>query len=234
MKSSSHLKNTGYHFVVGIDEVGRGPVAGPVSVCGFVVMGEGKLRKISMGNHIEISRSKIEHLIFPDGLVCDSKKLSKKKRGDISEKLHLLKKENRVFFHIAERTAKEIDERGISLCLRECVTEILEHIEKSVFTDKEHMHILLDGALHAPTTYIYQETIVKGDEKIAEIAMASIIAKVYRDAYMEKQSFIYKDYGFDHNAGYLTKKHSKAIEKYGICPLHRKSFLKNIIINNGK
>ena len=85
--------------------------------------------------------------------------------------------------------------------------------------------IFLDGGLHAPAEYVNQETIIRGDELHPVISLASIVAKVSRDAIMTKYSKNYPEYGFEKHSGYGTKAHYEAIKKYGQTPIHRKSFI---------
>ena len=99
--------------------------------------------------------------------------------------------------------------------------------EKYGVCEIEYM-VLLDGGLKAPEEYKHQETIIKGDEKIKCIALASIVAKVERDRYMERKDKYYPEYSFIDHKGYGTKDHYKMIKKYGISPLHRKSFLTKV------
>ena len=86
-------------------------------------------------------------------------------------------------------------------------------------------HIFLDGGLKAPVEYVNQKTIIKGDELFPVISLASIVAKVTRDNLMTKHSKEYPEYGFEKHSGYGTKTHYDAIKKYGLTPIHRKSFI---------
>ena len=88
--------------------------------------------------------------------------------------------------------------------------------------------VLLDGGLRAPKRFMYQKTIIRGDEKEYAIALASIMAKVTRDRKMVKLSKKYPLYGFNSHKGYGTKKHYEKIKKCGLCELHRRSFLKQL------
>lgn len=201
-------------MIIGIDEVGRGPLAGPVTVCAFT----------SPLNEEELLS------IFPSGILQDSKKLTAKKRALIFTKLQALHKEKKVYWCVGERSAKEIDDRGISTCIKECVSEILDSLQKEYEVSPQAMHIFLDGSLHADKSYTNQETIVRGDEKVVHIALASIIAKELRDDYMKKEGAIYPHFGFEKHAGYGTAFHLDAIQKHGPSPLHRRSFLKKILL----
>ncbi len=194
-------------YIIGIDEVGRGPIAGPLVVCACA---------LQVGTEV-LS-------LFPKGELRDSKKLSEKVRIGIVDKLQPFVESGQVIFGIGEVSAEEIDSKGLSHAIKEALASAVRKVHnKDVAQDS---FIFLDGSLHVEDTY-QQETVIKGDEKIKEIALASIIAKVYRDTLMKKVGDAYPDYGFESHVGYGTKAHYEAIKKYGITPLHRKSFLKN-------
>lgn len=197
---------------IGIDEVGRGPIAGPVTVCAFAT---------------ELSDEELLAL-FPKKELKDSKKLTAKNRALIFEVLQILQSEGKVFWHVSSRTAKEIDQRGISICIKECIQESLEMICKALLRKEESLLVYLDGSLHAPTRFIRQETIIKGDENIPVIACASIVAKETRDIFMKELAKDYPAYGFEKHVGYGTRAHYEAIKSHGLTPLHRKSFLKKL------
>lgn len=200
---------------IGIDEVGRGPLAGPVVVCGFV----------SFVNETELLT------LFPKGTLKDSKKLTEKWRESISASLHELQKEGKVSFVIAERSAQHIDSHGIAVSIRECVHEIGEKIiESNAFTKNDTL-LLLDGGLQGHESFSRQETIIKGDEKVIEISCASIVAKTYRDSYMKQKGTELPLYMFEKHMGYGTEAHRKAIQNYGPIEEHRLTFLKNILKN---
>lgn len=195
-------------YRIGIDEVGRGPVAGPVVVCACAVE-EG---------------FDLLHL-FPKGELKDSKKLSEKKREEIRCALDFLEKEKKLEWGIGEVSAERIDEIGISLSIKEAMDNALLQLEqKGISLETE---VLLDGSLYAPERYIKQSTHIKGDEKFIEISLASIIAKVYRDTFMKELGKELPLYGFENHVGYGTKAHYEAIRQFGFTQYHRKSFLKN-------
>jgi ribonuclease HII len=192
-------------FIVGIDEVGRGPIAGPVAVGAFVILNNDILNDF-IG-------------------VKESKQLSAKKREIWFEKIQNFKKDNKVNFSVNFQSEKVIDSMGISYAIRAALSECLN--ELNLQTDM--VEVLLDGGLKAPASYINQKTIIKGDEKEIVIALASICAKVMRDRLMIDLSNKYDKYGFEKHMGYGTKAHYKAIEQYGITPVHRTSFLSKIL-----
>lgn len=211
-------------FVIGIDEVGRGPLAGPVTVCGVL---------------IEVKNLKTLDEFFKN--TKDSKKTSQKRRVEISELItENTQKEikDKIFYSVKSKTNREIDKFGISVCIKKCVEEIIDELTKINFVKSKlklsDFLILLDGNLKAPAE-LNQETIIKGDEKILNIKLASIIAKCDRDDYMHKiaKSKKYKNYEFQRHVGYGTKIHREAILEFGLSDLHRKSFCKNIFKLNG-
>ncbi len=187
-------------IIAGIDEVGRGPLAGPLVISLVICPWDKQTKKILKG-------------------VKDSKKISPKKREDWVLKV---KKSNLFCYKTTKISNKLIDKNGLSYCLKVCIKRILKNLPVSPDI------IYLDGYLKAPEKY-KQKSIIKGDEKIPIISIASIFAKVYRDKIMVKESKKYCCYCFDCNKGYGTKKHIKAIKKYGTCDIHRISFLKKII-----
>jgi ribonuclease HII len=147
----------------------------------------------------------------------DSKNLSKEGRRYVVA-AHLGGKAVRCA--VASVSARVIDEKGISVALRMAVREALRRAD----VDPRCSEVLLDGSLHAPSMFI-QKTIVKGDEKIPIIALASSLAKLHRDRLMERYARRYPGYGFERHAGYGTKAHYAALKRLHPCPIHRKSFL---------
>jgi ribonuclease HII len=216
-------------YIVGIDEVGRGPIAGPVAVCAFLIKDNSIL-----DNQKEKKLPKLK----------DSKKLSKKQREVWFEYLKVAKAEGFCDYAVSFVSGENIDKFGIAKCIQKALNKSLSEITKqdnsnsSRFTqiDLRHTatqnlnylasyHIYLDGGLHAPKEYINQETIIKGDELHPVISCASIMAKVMRDRVMTKFAKEYPEYGFENHVGYGTKSHYDAIKKHGQTPIHRKSFI---------
>lgn len=184
----------GFEIICGIDEAGRGPLAGPVYAAA-VILPKG-------------------HII--EG-VNDSKKLSEKKREQLFDKIL----DECVSYGIGIADEKEIDEINILqatfLAMRRAVDNL------SVKPDIA----LIDGN-KKPGLDIEQWDIVKGDSKSASISAASILAKVSRDRYMLEMAERYPQYQFEKHKGYGTKLHYEMLEKYGISPIHRKTFLKKL------
>lgn len=213
-------------YILGIDEVGRGCIAGPITFCAFI-----------MKENIKIQNDKNNFK--------DSKKLTPIKRRTLLTIFNKRKLEGDCDFVIVSHSAKEIEKIGltkvINKCLERCVTNI---IRLNYNLDKSETIIRLDGGLKLTQEFIDKirlkynfnleyETIIKGDEKVEVIANASIVAKVARDNYMinlSKKLYHQKDiyYAFDKNVGYGTALHYKYIQKYGLTEHHRKSWVKKV------
>lgn len=186
----------GYTNICGVDEAGRGPLAGPV--CAAAV-------------------------IFPEGVtvegVNDSKKLSPKKRDELFDKI----KENALAYHIAFASVDEIEKINILNAAMLAMKRAVEGL--SVKAD----FILVDGNKTPYFNNIPCAAIVKGDARSHSIAAASILAKVTRDRLMEDFAKKYPEYGFEQHKGYGTKLHREKLLQYGMCEIHRPSFLKKIL-----
>ena len=188
-------KHGRYEIICGIDEAGRGPLAGPV-VAGAAVL------------------PKDCRILY----INDSKKLSAKKRDELYDEI----RERAVSFGVGVIDHERIDEINILQATYEAMRAAISSL--SVSPD-----MLLNDAVRIPGIDIPQEAIIKGDAKSQSIAAASILAKVTRDRIMEAYALIYPEYGFEKNKGYGSAEHIAAIKKYGPCPIHRKSFIKNFI-----
>ena len=200
-------------FSVGIDEAGRGPLAGPVSV-GVVIVSE-KFNPTS-------PRLRGASKRFFRG-IKDSKKLSEHSREEWFEKAEEAKEAGDLNFAVALVGEKTIDQKGIVESIKIGIQECLDKLKVP-----KHSKIFLDGSLCAPKEFKHQKTIIKGDEKVALISLASIMAKVTRDRYMVRLSKKYPEYGFEIHKGYGTFKHREAIKKFGASKVHRKSYLTNL------
>ena len=184
----------GYALIGGVDEVGRGPLAGPV-VCASVIM---PLDDIIIG-------------------VDDSKKLSKKKREMLYDKIL----EKAIAYSIQKVEPSVIDEINILNATKLCMKNAIETL--SVRPDV----VLIDAVKLDLSVETF--SIIKGDLKSYSIGCASIIAKVFRDRLMEEYAKTYPEYGFEKHSGYGTKQHITAIKEIGACPIHRKTFIKNFL-----
>lgn len=232
-----------FSYVVGIDEVGRGPLAGPVTVCAFAIPYD-----LYMKRYIGF-RKLVNGAGGPKAfdLMQDSKTVKEERREEASKLLWDLASDRSsesggIFFSIASKSAKDIDKYGISVCIKKLVSKNLQEIvkkisnvnksgkksAKNVDNNLNNILVLLDGSLKAPQEFVNQKTIIKGDAKEKVISCASILAKVYRDKYMKKLSkkSEFSKYDFHVNKGYGTLKHRKAIQRCGLSGEHRRSFCK--------
>lgn len=191
-----------YHelMILGIDEVGRGPWAGPL-VVGAVILGGAEI----------------------DGL-DDSKKLTKKRR----QTLDALIRQQAAAWALGWVSAQELDEAGMSEALRLATRRAVEQIQAQCRQQNlAFSEIIIDGKvnfLRGTALEKFVTTIPKADGLIPSVSAASIIAKVARDQFMVEQAAVYPGYGFASNAGYGVAKHRVAIERLGVTPLHRLSF----------
>lgn len=200
-------------FCIGIDEAGRGPIAGPVAVAAFCV---------SVSKHVQ---HRVLHM-FPDGRVRDSKQLTPDVRERIFKALADEKKKGGIRYAVSFTSAAVIDRKGISFAIRHALSRSLRTLALSA----AKCEVRLDGGLKAPSEFVHQKTIIKGDEKEAVVALASIVAKVSRDKKMIALAKKHPQYGFDVHKGYGTKAHYRKIRRHGLSPIHRRSFLKNLAV----
>lgn len=191
-------------YVVGVDEAGRGPLAGPVAV-GIICAPES----------FDILGT------FPG--LNDSKQLSEKARERIYVQLEAGAGGEELRHAVIFRDAQDIDERGIAVVIREAVAEGVQEL----LPDSSIGTVYLDGSLKAPETYM-QETIVRGDSLIPAIMLASVAAKVSRDRLMRVLANTYPQYEFERHKGYGTALHMARIKEHGPCAIHRRSFLKGL------
>jgi ribonuclease HII len=199
------VKNN-FKYVIGIDEVGRGPIAGPVAVCALCLQNN-------------FNKNKYKNF-------RDSKKLSHIQRVKWLEKINEEKKNGNIIYKVSFASNKIIDNRGIVFAINKCISNSLNFLNICA----EESLVLLDGGLKAPKEYLNQKTIIKGDEKELAIALASIVAKVTRDELMVKMARVHTGYGLEKHKGYGTATHYKALKNKGISNIHRKSFLKKLDI----
>jgi ribonuclease HII len=215
-------------YILGIDEVGRGPIAGPVTVCAFIM------------------RTDVDVLIhFKNRKLKDSKKLSNTERRRIRTELNKEKRAGNIDFVLASKSAQYIDKRGIQKAVQVCLQQALSGMLRLNYNlDSSTTKICLDGALSVEEQFIHKihkkygqkleySVNIKGDENIPAIACASIMAKITRDNYMVYLSKkLYNEegkwYGWASGVGYGTKEHYEMIATHGLTSYHRKSFLKKL------
>jgi ribonuclease HII len=191
----------GPRFIIGVDEAGRAPLAGPVAVGVVAVPADFDVAREFAG-------------------VKDSKQLTELGREKIYKKLEERKKAGDVHFRVCFGSHEVIDERGITIAVKQAVRRGVIALAPADNVEK----IYLDGLLYAPREYT-QETVVHGDELVPIISLASIAAKVTRDHLMVKYSRAYPVYLFGKHKGYPTKLHYQMLAEHGPCAIHRKSYL---------
>lgn len=190
------LHAQGIEYICGIDEAGRGPLAGPVVVAAVIMPKDSMIEGVN-----------------------DSKKISEKKREALYDKIT----EEAIAWGVGIIDQKEIDRINILNATKEGLTQAVASLEQKPDI------IVVDALTGINTLGIPYTSIIKGDAKCYSIAAASIIAKVTRDRIMRQWDELYPMYGFEKHKGYGTAMHIAAIKEYGLCPLHRLSFVKNII-----
>lgn len=188
----------GYQLICGVDEAGRGPLAGPVCAAAVILPPDLEIEGLN-----------------------DSKKLTDKRRRALYDVIT----EQALAYGIAFASEQEIDEFNILqatfLAMRRAVEQLKLQPELA----------LVDGNREPDLGIIPVKTIIKGDSLSANIAAASILAKVTRDRFMEEQDALYPQYGFSVHKGYGTQAHYAALREYGVCPIHRSTFLKKFYGN---
>lgn len=190
----SKLAAEGYQLIVGIDEAGRGPLAGPVVAAAVILDPEEKIYGLD-----------------------DSKRLTKEKREELFEEIKA-----KAFVGVAKASSSEIDKYNIReatfVAMKRAVKNLLPNLE-----DNPDI-LLVDGNAIIPGLKVEQRSVIDGDAKVNAIAAASIIAKVTRDEIIFKYAEKFPQYDFKNNKGYGTAAHIKALENYGSSPIHRRSF----------
>ncbi|MDE6240918.1 MAG: ribonuclease HII [Anaeroplasmataceae bacterium] len=184
------LYDEGYHLICGVDEAGRGPLAGPVVVASCILPPFLRIEGIN-----------------------DSKQISAKKR----EELFKIIIKNAIDYKIVFISEKDVDELNIYQATKKGMLEAIGGL------NTQPDYALID-AMPLGELKIPHNSIIHGDARCASVAAASILAKVTRDEYMEKMDVKYPNYGFKKHKGYGTKAHLEALEKYGPCEIHRKTY----------
>lgn len=191
----NEYREKGFNVICGVDEAGRGPLAGPVYAAAVILPSDCVIEGLN-----------------------DSKKLTEKKREALFDEI----KERALAYGIASADEKEIDEINILnatfLAMKRAIASL------SVKPDLA----LIDGN-QKPHTDIEEVTVIKGDAKSMSIAAASVLAKVSRDRFMLEMAEKYPQYEFARHKGYGTKLHYEKIAQYGVCDIHRRTFLKKIL-----
>ena len=194
------LQEKGYRYIVGVDEVGRGPLAGPV-VCAAVIM----------------PLNDADLIVGVD----DSKKLSEKKREQLAKEI----KEKAIAYTVVEVSEKIIDEINILEATKLGMKQAVESLKLPDGLNAVPEVVLTDGNMTLDIA-LPQFSVVHGDALSYSIGSASIVAKVYRDHLMEEYAKEYPMYAFEKNKGYGTAVHIQGIKEHGLCPIHRRTFTK--------
>lgn len=209
-EKEKELQEQGYHIIAGVDEVGRGPLAGPVVTAACVI------------KDVSDFEIKPDHDMWK--LVRDSKFLSEKQREEAFDFVR-----EKFFVGIGKCSPRAIDEINILqatfLAMKKAIDGLEKDIDKNgAYADAEKMMIMIDGNQLLPNFTREQICVAKGDSISKSIAAASVMAKVARDKIISQYDEEYPEYGFAKHKGYGTKIHMEALEKYGATPIHRKSF----------
>ena len=192
-------------MILGVDEAGRGPLAGPVT-----------MGIIAVSDDFDLLAA------FPG--LNDSKQLPEKKREELFLILEKEVENGIISYKVEFGSANQIDEEGITQSVRMGVWRGIRALMPNASDGK----VFLDGLLKAPPEY-EQETVVRGDSIVPAIMLASVAAKVTRDRLMREIATRFPDYGFEKHKGYGTAAHYAAIAQYGLCDEHRRSFLKKLL-----
>ena len=193
-------------YAIGIDEAGRGPIAGPVAV-GVVVLKPGFQEKVFAGAR-------------------DSKRMAMHQRERVYAVMEEERLQGRIDFAVGFSSHSVIDRRGITRAIDVALKAALSRVFKRLDCSPDACVVVLDGSLRAPKVFTKQTTIIGGDDKVLAISLASIAAKVTRDKRMHSYARKYREYGFEQHKGYGTREHYRSIVQNGMCPIHRKTYVK--------
>ncbi|MFN8370809.1 MAG: ribonuclease HII [Bacteriovoracaceae bacterium] len=241
-KDEEHLRELSEDALavfMGVDEVGRGPLAGPVVACSVALYFESKSSGLSILSMLN------------DQGIADSKKLSPKKRQQILQNLNIdvsIIENHQTYIQLKQHDAfliftlnlqppKVIDEINILeaslLCMKNATTANLSFLDKANVELKAPITIWIDGnkgiTLEKNKRKVSLNPVVKGDQNYLLVALASIIAKEYRDLFMVNLGCQFPQYGFQKHSGYGTKMHIENIKRFGVSSVHRKTFVKNFV-----
>ncbi len=197
LKYETELWNQGYKYIVGVDEVGRGPLAGPLVAAAVILDPDNPIEGLN-----------------------DSKQLSAKKRSLLLKEIE----ERSLAFSYVFIDEKTIDQINVYQASKKGMLEAIKKL-------KIKPDYILSDAMPLKESDLPFEAIIKGDTLSASIAAASIVAKEIRDTFMIEQARAYPGYGFESNKGYPTKDHFEALERLGVCAIHRRTYrpVKNIL-----
>lgn len=259
MKSFDIEKSDGFKYVVGVDEVGRGPLAGPVVACAVImpkdwdVPGINDSKKLTENRRNELAL-KIKDRSVAIGLgFVNSKKIDRFNIRNATKMAMIIavrrcienfEEQGYGSDEIKDYETKNVDLPAIENRSRETGAGMTFDVDSNEDLDKalkkSRIKILIDGDMKIPIEQLEagfekdgfvfsQETVIKGDSKSLAIGAASIVAKVARDEFMKEYSKRAPEFGFEKHKGYGTKAHYEAISSYGLSPIHRKTFLKKVL-----
>ncbi len=197
------LMDKGYSLIAGVDEVGRGPLAGPVVAAACI-----------FDRDVDIVG------------IDDSKKLSEKKREQFFDEI----KDKALAYGIGEASCEVIDEINILEATKLAMKRAIDEADKMLESKgRDRIQIVIFDAVKINDLKKEQMSVIKGDQTYFSVAAASILAKVTRDNLMKEYDKVYPEYGFASNKGYGTAKHIEALKEYGACDIHRRSFIGNFV-----
>ena len=218
-------------WIVGVDEVGRGSLAGPVTVCALLLQGDYKLKtSVQGGSAFGGKKQKLK--------LRDSKKLTENQREEWFAWIKREKKEGRIYYSVVSIPPKTVDRINVTVAANRAARRAIRNVLEKSGVNLKQVRIRLDGGIYPSLKTsaeggpafggkIYSlKTVIKGDEKIPAISLASIVAKVTRDRYMVRLAKRFPKYRFEKHKGYGTRMHRARIKKHGISPHHRLTFLK--------
>lgn len=206
-------------MTIGIDEVGRGPLAGPIVVAAVALPPRFKLANLLKGGRQSLRLHRQGKKFW----LKDSKRLTLHQRLICYQHV---KNHPRIKFSVAQVAPAVIDQINIAQAANLAVHRVYKNLLKKLY--RSSTSIILDGGLKLPSD-IPHKTIIRGDQKHNEIKLASIIAKIHRDRIMNKLHRQYPQYGFSDHQGYGTRQHIKALIEHGPSPVHRLTFLKKLL-----
>jgi len=192
-------------YIIGVDEAGRGPLAGPVTVAAVLVPRVFRLNRAA-----------------PSGGLKDSKKTTPRRRELWFEYIH---NHSQIIYEVATISPGVIDKINIAKATNVAATRAVARLVGRSGIFFRNCNILLDGSLNLFIPDIKYRVIIRGDDKINAIKLASIVAKVKRDRAMRRLHKVHPHYNFAKHKGYGTREHKKAIKKYGACKIHRLTFI---------
>lgn len=255
MKSFDLKDSDGFEYLIGVDEVGRGPLAGPVVACAVIMPKDWNVSGINDSKKLTENRRNELAIKIKDNSVAiglgfvNSKKIDRFNIRNATKMAMIiavrrcienLKEQRAKSYVIKACKTKDVGSTAIENRSRETGDDMTLDVDSNGHLEKTQLRIFIDGDMEIPIEQlvaifeedgfiISQKTIIKGDSKSLAIGAASIVAKVARDEFMKEYSKRAPEFGFEKHKGYGTKAHYEAISSYGLSPIHRKTFLKKVL-----